>query len=122
MKKSYSLALVIITALFLGIAFGFLLAKHTGHTTIILAKHYLDQEDATVTVLPETLGKININTADVDELCNLPGVGETTANRIISYRNQHGLFLRIEDLLNVEGIGKSKFENFRDFISVSNGG
>lgn len=62
--------------------------------------------------------KININSATAEELTQLPGVGEATANKIISYRQENGKFQDIEDLKNVPGIGNSKFENIKELISV----
>ncbi len=65
------------------------------------------------------LGKVNINTASADELAKyLPGVGPTTAARIIAYRTQHGSFSRIEDLMKVNGIGKAEFAKVKDLITV----
>lgn len=66
----------------------------------------------------KSLEKININTADVGILCNLPGVGESLATRIIKYREENGKFKSIEDLKNVSGIGEKKFESLREYIVV----
>jgi competence protein ComEA len=54
-------------------------------------------------------GSININTASKELLMTLPGIGETTADRIVQYRKDHGPFTTLEDLMNVKGIGKKKF-------------
>lgn len=62
--------------------------------------------------------KININTAGAQELTELPGVGESTANKIIAYRKENGKFETIEDLKNVPGIGNSKFDNLKEMITV----
>ena len=51
-------------------------------------------------------------------LCELPGVGESLASKIIEYRKQNGKFNKIEDLKNVSGIGEKKFESLRDYIVV----
>lgn len=61
--------------------------------------------------------KININNADVQLLMELPGIGETTARKIIEYR-KNGNFESIEDIMNVPGIGNSKFEKMKDKITV----
>ena len=61
---------------------------------------------------------ININTASVDELDQLPGIGETTAIRIIDYRTANGPFATIEDIINVSGIGTATYEEIKDLITV----
>lgn len=61
---------------------------------------------------------LNINTAKIDELDLLPGIGPSKAAAIISYREKNGNFLRIEDILNVPGIGPSIFEQIRDLVTV----
>lgn len=63
-------------------------------------------------------GIVNINTAGKSELCMIPGVGEKTAESIIAYREEHGPFQKIEDIMNVSGIGKSKFEKCKSAICV----
>ena len=62
--------------------------------------------------------KININTATIEELDTLPGVGEATANKILNHRKENGNFKSIEEIKNVNGIGDKKFENIRELISV----
>jgi len=62
--------------------------------------------------------KININTATLEELIKLNGLGESKANKIIEYRNNNGLFEKIEDLLKVDGIGNKTFENIKNYIEV----
>lgn len=62
--------------------------------------------------------KININTASVGELTNLPGIGEVIAERIIKYREESGDFLSIEEIMDVSGIGEGKFEAIKDLIVV----
>lgn len=61
---------------------------------------------------------VNLNTATLEELTSLPGIGESTAQKIIDYRRQNGKFKAIEDLKNVSGIGESKFDNIKDKITV----
>lgn len=62
--------------------------------------------------------KININTATKEELMKLPGVGEKTAEQIIKHREIYGKFNRIEDLMNVKGIGQKKFEKLKNYITT----
>ncbi len=61
---------------------------------------------------------ININTASIEELDQLPGIGETTAIRIIDYRTINGPFATIEDIINVSGIGTATYEEIKDLITV----
>lgn len=63
-------------------------------------------------------GKININTATVEQLDTLPGIGPAIAQRIIDDREANGLFSTIEDLKRVSGIGDKKYSNLADSICV----
>ena len=62
--------------------------------------------------------KININTANVSELKQITGIGESTANKIIDYRENVGKFKKIEDIKEVKGIGDSKFESLKNKITI----
>lgn len=62
--------------------------------------------------------KINVNTATVSELMTLQGVGKSTAEKIINYREENGKFKNIEDIKNVSGIGESKYNQLKDYIKV----
>lgn len=66
----------------------------------------------------EVDSKVNINTASKEKLETLPGVGETTAQKIIDYREANGKFKTIEDIKNVRGIGDAKYESLKDKITV----
>ena len=61
---------------------------------------------------------ININTATIQELDNLPGVGEATANKIINYREEKGRFNSIEEIKNVNGIGEKKYDEIKALINI----
>lgn len=70
------------------------------------------------TVVAATTELININTASLDQLDSLPGIGPKTAQKIIDYREQNGPFLNTEDIINVSGIGPVSYERFKDLITV----
>lgn len=61
---------------------------------------------------------VNINTADKDQLMTLPGIGETLALRITEYREEHGEFKSIEEIMRVDGIGQKKFNDIAELITV----
>lgn len=62
--------------------------------------------------------KININTATKEELTELPGIGESTAEKIIIYRDERKKLNRAEELMNVKGIGPAKFKKLKDLIKT----
>ena len=61
---------------------------------------------------------VNINTASAAELESLPGVGAKTAQRIVDYRQKNGAFKKIEELMNVQGIGEKGFLKIKDCLTV----
>ena len=67
---------------------------------------------------PKEQSKINLNRATYQELMRLPGIGEITAQRIIDYRLQHGLFHHIEDLVINIGLRQRWFDQIRDRLEV----
>jgi competence protein ComEA len=67
---------------------------------------------------PTPTGKVNINTASVEQLTTLPGVGPKLAARIVEYRQKSGSFRATQDLLNVKGIGEKNFAKIESWLSV----
>jgi competence protein ComEA len=63
-------------------------------------------------------GLINLNTATLAQLETLPGIGPVLAQKILDYRTEHGSFTRIEDLMNVSGIGEARFAELKDKVTV----
>lgn len=85
----------------------------------IYIPNYNDEEDVKFTVSSEGKNnKVNINTADLEVLQKLSGIGKSTAEAIIEYREKNGKFSSIDDIKNVSGIGESKFEKIKDDICV----
>ena len=66
----------------------------------------------------ETEWIVNINTADAKELMSLDGIGETLAGRIIDYRDEHGDFASVQDIVKVKGISQKMFERIYRHITV----
>lgn len=114
------------------------LAENADQTAINLAKTVVDEEKIIIPYKEESstkkenqkinqlftethsnnFGKININTAGVEELQMLSGIGKSTAEKIVNYRNENGKFEKIEDIKNVSGIGDSKFNSIKDKIII----
>ncbi len=109
---------------FLSFSAGFFIGRNFNHTPIQLEKLSTlppktnDDNTAAPSTPSEPKGPININTADAEQLRQLPGIGETLARRIVEYRNANGLFDSIGALANVEGIGASRLEAIMDYITV----
>lgn len=61
---------------------------------------------------------ININTASVEELQRIPNVGDSTARRVVEYREQYGPFRRTEDLMQIRGMSDERFRSIRHLIRV----
>ena len=62
---------------------------------------------------------VNLNTATMDQLATIPGIGVKTAERIIEYRQKNGGFKKIEDLMNVSGVGEKSFLKMKPLITVA---
>ena len=95
----------------------FLLGMYAGHQRSLT---YVPLRSFSPELLQETevLATININTADARELTLLNGIGEAFAQRIIDYREAHGDFASIEDIMLVPGIKQALFDNIREYISI----
>lgn len=126
MKNKVSVLLAVVTALFVGFTLGLFIGRNTGSGTVTLAVSPQMQTAPTTaataaaeTVPEETVSfPVNINTADVDTLTALPGIGRVLAERIVAYRRQNGPFRAVEEIMKVEGIGEKKAEAILDLITV----
>jgi competence protein ComEA len=63
--------------------------------------------------------KVNINQASAKDLANLPRIGAKVAERIVEYRQAHGSFARVEDLMEVKGIGEKLFTTLKPYVTLS---
>ena len=64
---------------------------------------------------------VNLNTASVAQLETLPGIGKATAERILEYRQKNGSFKKVEDLMNVRGVGEKSFLKLKPLVTVGSG-
>lgn len=79
---------------------------------------FLTDTGLSYSITDEQVDKININTADVELLSSLPGIGLKKAQNIVDYRELNGLFLQPEEITNVKGIGESILLKIKDLISI----
>ncbi|MCF0114556.1 MAG: ComEA family DNA-binding protein [Erysipelotrichaceae bacterium] len=77
-------------------------------------------KDGDVITIPKTqeIALISINTATLEQLITLPGIGEATALKIIEYRDTNGLFQNLEDIMKVKGIGEAKYAKLQGYITL----
>lgn len=127
MKKQRLSLLLLVTLLFAAFTVGLYCGRSLGKTTVTVSVPRSLETLPPETTLPETLPEettpvitfpIDINAADKEAFMALPGIGEVLAQRILTYREEHGNFSHVEDLLNVEGIGKGKMEAILELITI----
>ncbi len=93
-----------------------LMTMMTVALVMALAAPVLAEEEAAAPV--KSMGKVNINTASIEQLMSMDGIGEAYAKRIVSYREKNGPFQTPEDLMKVKGIGQKTFDANKDRIVV----
>lgn len=131
MKNQAALILAAVAAALGLFALGFFVGRNSGHDSVITTRivpvietvHITagteaQPEETTLPPPTEPAYPININTADVQTLCYLPGIGEGYAQRIVDYRNENGAYMSVTDLLNVKGIGEKRLEEILPYITT----
>ena len=73
----------------------------------------------TTVVAAKPTGPVNLNSATLEDLATLPGIGEKTAAKILEYREKNGPFKKVEELMNVQGIGEKSFLKLKPQLTVA---
>lgn len=116
MKNNGRNILLITTVLFVGLMFGVFIGR-LGTNRFV----QIPRQDITNRIRPNrtsSTGKININTATVEELTMLPGIGVTSAKEIVAYREKYGSFLFKKDIMKVKSIGQTRYDEIEKYITV----
>ena len=132
MKKQKIPILVLITCVFAAFVFGFFAGRNLNRTPVqvrtlapatVSAPSEATVPEQTEHTEPEASAEapsspIDLNTATSEQLQTLPGIGPVYADRIIEYRNTHGPFTSVSQLLNISGIGQKRLAAIWDYITI----
>lgn len=92
--------------------------KENGQEYITTSSGISEEKEESENTKNQQNAKVNINTATQAQLETLPGIGPSTATKIMAHRKEKGKFTKIEDIKEVSGIGDAKFDKIKDYITV----
>ncbi len=117
MKKSIPYMPIFCFMLFFAFTAGFYLSRVTQSPIVQITR--TSSASATAAATPNTaVFPIDINTACQTQLIALPGIGEVTAEKIVTYRTENGPFLDVNELIRIDGIGQKKLDNILPYIII----
>lgn len=126
MKKHWQYWLLTVTAVFLAFTAGLFLGRNHSRggvsvsvpTAMLSAPAQTDPAEKATQPTQSISFPLNVNSASAEELQSLPGIGPVLARRIVAYREENGGFSRVEELMQVEGIGEKRIEEILEYITI----
>ena len=124
MKKPRIPPIAVLTIVFVAFLLGFFAGRNLNRTPVrvqtLPGTAIASTEASTPSQMPAISSpeRININTATVEQLQTLPGIGPVLAQRIVDYRTENGNFSTVGALSNVDGIGETRLETIWDFVTT----